>query len=313
MAERCVVTGGAGFVGSWLCKDLLESGYEVVCVDNLITGRKENIEGLGSREGFEFLEGDVSEPIQVEGDVNYVFHLASPASPVDFKKHPIEIMLANSLGTLNMLKLAKEKGARFLLASTSEVYGDPEEHPQKESYWGRVNPVGVRSCYDESKRFAEALVMSYFRKQGMDVRMVRIFNTYGPGMRTDDGRVIPNFIGQALRGEPVTVYGDGKHSRSYCYVSDLVEGIAKVMFADGVSGEVFNLGNPGEFSVLETAELIKNLAGSGSEIVFKKLPEDDPVRRQPDISKIKERLGWAPKVGFEEGLRETIQAFKNNK
>jgi nucleoside-diphosphate-sugar epimerase len=310
MAKRCVVTGGAGFIGSWLCQDLLEKGYEVVCVDNLITGGLKNVESIKDMEGFEFLEKDVSKPLGIDGDVDYVFHLASPASPVDYQDHPIETMLANSLGTLNTLNLAKEKGARFLMASTSEVYGDPEEHPQKESYWGRVNPIGPRSCYDESKRFAEALVMSYFRKHGMDVRIVRIFNTYGPGMNADDGRVIPNFITQALGGKPITVYGDGKQSRSFCYITDMVEGIGRVMFSEGISGEVFNLGNPKEFSVLETAGIIKRLTGSRSDFVFQELPEDDPVNRRPDISKIRERLGWEPKVGFEEGLKKTVKFFE---
>jgi nucleoside-diphosphate-sugar epimerase len=312
MAERCVVTGGAGFIGSWLCKALLEKGYGIVCVDNLITGSKGNIEELESRDGFVFLEKDVSDLVEIEGEVDYVFHLASPASPVDYQNYPIETMLANSLGTLNMLNLARSKGARFLMASTSEVYGDPEEHPQKESYWGRVNPIGPRSCYDESKRFAEALVMSYLRKHGMDVRIIRIFNTYGPRMGKNDGRVIPNFINQALGGKPITVYGDGEQTRSYCYVSDMVEGIERVMFSE-TSGEVFNIGNSEEFSVLETADVIKRLTGSSSEIVFEKLPEDDPTRRRPDISKIRKSLGWEPGVGFEEGLRKTVEDFKQNR
>jgi dTDP-glucose 4,6-dehydratase len=312
MTKRCVVTGGAGFIGSWLCRNLLENGYGVVCVDSLITGNRDNIKDLESERDFEFLERDVSEPIRVEGKVDYVFHLASPASPIDYQNHPIETMLANSLGTLNMLELAKDKGAGFLFASTSEVYGDPEEHPQRESYWGRVNPVGPRSCYDESKRFAEALVMSYFRKHGMDVRIIRIFNTYGPRMRKDDGRVIPNFITQALKGEPITVYGDGKQTRSYCFISDMVEGIGRVMFSEGISGEIFNIGNSEEFSVLETAGIIGRLTDSHPEIVFQDLPEDDPARRRPDISKIKERLGWSPRVGLEEGLRETVEYFRQN-
>jgi len=309
MVKTCLVTGGAGFIGSWLCEDLLSKGYRVICVDNLLTGREANIEHLKGNENFVFIKHDISKPLEINEDVDYIFHLASPASPVDYQNYPVETMLANSLGTLNMLNLAKEKNARFLLASTSEVYGDPEEHPQNEHYWGRVNPTGPRACYDESKRFAEALTMSYYRKHALDVRIARIFNTYGPRMRSDDGRVIPNFILQALRGEPITIYGDGKQTRSFCYIGDMIEALERIMFSEGISGEVFNVGNPEEFAIIEVAEIIKRLANSDSKIVFKELPEDDPRKRRPDISKIREKLSWEPKTGFEDGLRETIKHF----
>ncbi len=311
MSETCLVTGGAGFIGSWLCKSLVEKGYNVIGIDNLLTGSEENLKPLRDKENFTFLRHDITQKPDIKENIDYIFHLASPASPVDYQNHPIETMLANSLGTFNTLELAKEKNSRFLLASTSEVYGDPQEHPQKESYWGHVNPTGPRACYDESKRFSEALAISYLRKHGLDIRIVRIFNTYGPGMKSNDGRVIPNFITQALRGEPITVYGDGKQSRSFCYITDMVEALEKVMFTDGLAGEVFNIGNPDEISVLDAANTIKNLASSSSEIVFKPLPQDDPARRRPDITKIREKLGWEPKTGFEEGLRKTIEHFRN--
>jgi len=308
--ETCLVTGGAGFIGSWLCESLLSGGYRVICVDSLITGREENISHLKDR-NFVFIRADVSEPMDTEGPVDYLFHMASPASPVDYQNLPIETMMANSLGTLNALNLAREKGARFLLASTSEVYGDPEEHPQTEGYWGRVNTIGPRSCYDESKRFAEALAMAHRNKLGLDVRIARIFNTYGPRMRRDDGRVIPNFITQALEGRPITVYGDGKQTRSFCYISDMVEGLERLMFTKGLSGEVLNLGNPDEYSIIEVARKIKSLTGSGSEIVFKDLPEDDPARRRPDITRARKRLGWKASVGFDEGLGKSVESFKS--
>jgi len=310
MDKTCVVTGGAGFIGSWLCSSLVDKGYTVLCVDNFITGDKENIRDLLQKNGFVLIEHDISKPLNIKGSVDYIFHLASPASPKDYQARPIETMLANSLGTYHMLELARKKKARFLLASTSEVYGDPEEHPQKETYWGRVNPIGPRACYDESKRFAEALALSYFRKYGLDVRIVRIFNTYGPGMKHDDGRVIPNFITQALRGEAITVYGDGKQTRSFCYIEDMVEGLERVMFSEGISGEVFNVGNPEEYTVMDVARIVKELTGSLSEIVLTSLPEDDPVKRRPDISKVKQMLGWEPKTGFEEGLKKTIEWFR---
>jgi dTDP-glucose 4,6-dehydratase len=307
--ETCLVTGGAGFIGSCLCESLLSKGYRVVCVDNLITGKGENVSHM--KDNFSFIRADVSNSLDVEGPMNYLFHLASPASPVDYQKLPIETMMANSLGTLNALGLAREKGARFLLASTSEVYGDPEEHPQVEGYWGRVNPIGPRSCYDESKRFAEALAMAHMKVHGLDVRIARIFNTYGPRMRRDDGRVIPNFITQALEGRPITVYGDGNQTRSFCYVSDMVDGLEKLMFAKGLSGEVLNLGNPNEYKIIELAKKVKSLAGSGSEIVFRDLPKDDPARRRPEISKAEGRLGWVPKINFMEGIKETLKWFKS--
>lgn len=308
--ETILVTGGAGFIGSHLC-DSLAREYKVICLDRFLTGKKDNVSRLLQDKNFILLERDVTEPIKINEPVRYIFHLASPASPVDYQKHPIETMLANSLGTRNVLELARVNGARVLLASTSEVYGDPKEHPQKETYWGNVNPVGPRSCYDESKRFAEALAMSYLRQHKVDVRIARIFNTYGPGMRANDGRVIPNFITQALTNAPITVYGSGGQTRSYCYVSDLVEGLKTFMFRDSLAGEIINLGNPGEYTVLDVAKLIKKIAGASSEIVFKALPEDDPLKRRPDISKARKVLGWEPKIPFDEGIRKTIDAFRD--
>ncbi len=307
--ETCVVTGGAGFIGSWLCESLLEKGYRVVFMDNLITGKEENIAHLKDNRNLVFIRTDVSKSMEIDEPVDYLFHLASPASPVDYQKLPIETMMANSLGTLNALNLAKGKKSRFLLASTSEVYGDPEKHPQEEGYWGNVNPIGPRSCYDESKRFAESLSTAYINQYGMDIRIARIFNTYGPRMRSNDGRVIPNFITQALKGKPITVYGDGKQTRSFCYITEMVDGLEKLMFTEGLSGEVFNLGNPDEFGILQLAEKVKSLVNSGSEIVFRDLPEDDPARRKPDISKIGKRLGWKPSVELGEGLGKTIEWF----
>ena len=304
-----LVTGGAGFIGSWLCESLLEKGYQVVCVDSLITGEKGNIEGLMGNENFRFIQHDIAKPLEIKG-IEYVFHLASPASPVDYYKFPLETMLVNSLGTLNMLELARKQDAKFLLASTSEVYGDPEEHPQREDYWGNVNPVGKRSCYDESKRFAEALSMVYFRKYGVGVKIARVFNTYGPRMRKDDGRAVPNFITQALQGKDITVYGDGNQTRSFCYVSDMVEGIETVMFK-AKAGDVFNLGNPEEFKIIEFARLVKELTGSESNIAFMNLPEDDPKKRRPDITKAK-KLGWEPKTDIKTGLEKTIEWFRKN-
>jgi nucleoside-diphosphate-sugar epimerase len=306
--ETCLVTGGAGFIGSWLCESLLSKGYRVVCVDSLITGREENIAHL--KGNFVFIRADVSKSLDVEGPVDYLFHLASPASPADYQRLPIETMMANSLGTLNALELAREKNARLLLASTSEVYGDPEEHPQAEGYWGRVNPTGPRSCYDESKRFAEALAMAHRKVHGLDVRVARIFNTYGPRMRRDDGRAIPNFITQALEGRPITVYGDGSQTRSFCYITDMVEGLERLMFTKGLSGEVFNIGNPDEYyTILDVAKKVKSLAGSKSEIVFRDLPEDDPTRRRPDTGKALVKLGWRPSVGFDEGSGKSIRSL----
>jgi nucleoside-diphosphate-sugar epimerase len=303
--KTCVVSGGAGFIGSHLIKSLLGE-YNVICIDNVSTGSKNNLEGV---EEIKFIQADLKEDVSVEGDVDYIFHLASRASPIDFPKYPVDILLSNSLGTLNMLRLAKEKNARLLLASTSEVYGDPKEHPQKEDYRGNVNTLGVRGCYDEGKRFAEALCMAFHREEGVDVRIARIFNTYGPYMRKDDGRVMPNFINQALEGRPLTVYGDGKQTRCFCYVDDMVDGLKKLMFTEGVNGAV-NVGSEKEITVLELAEIIKRLTSSSSEIVFKELPENDPVKRRPDTGKAKDALGWEVRTPLEEGLRKTIEFFR---
>ena len=309
--ETCLVTGGAGFIGSHLCDKLIQNGYKVICLDNLLTGSKRNIEHLLSNSNFEFVETDVCKTIDIKDTVNYVFNLASPASPADFEKIPEEVLLANSLGGLNVLKFAEKVKAKLLMASTSEVYGDPKEHPQKETYWGNVNSFGPRSCYDESKRFAEAATYVYFTKYEIDVRMVRIFNTYGPRMRKDDGRVISNFINQAIEQKPLTVYGKGEQTRSFCFVSDLVEGILRAMFTQGTKGEIMNLGNPEEYKIIDLAEKIKKLTNSNSEIAFKELPPDDPTQRQPDISKAKRLLGWEPKVTVDEGLLKTIEYYKS--
>src|SRR6059036_1219587 len=305
---RAVVTGGAGFLGSHLCDRLLERDYEVVCLDNLLTGNTSNIAHLMGHSNFKFIKYNVIDYLFVEGPVDAVLHFASPASPVDYLEHPIQTLKVGSLGTHKALGLAKEKSARFLLASTSEVYGDPLVHPQTEDYWGHVNPIGPRGVYDEAKRFAEALTMAYHRTHGIGTRIVRIFNTHGPRMRLNDGRVVPNFISQALRGEPLTVYGDGSQTRSFCYVSDLVEGIVRLLRSD--HSEPVNCGNPTEISILQFAERIKALTGSKSEVVFRPLPEDDPSVRQPDIGKARALLGWEPRVPLEDGLRRTIDFFR---
>lgn len=307
---NALVTGGAGFIGSWLCDRLIEKGYKVICVDNLSSGNKKNIRHLLRNKKFEFIKHDIKKPMKIRGPVGHVFHLSSRASPADFQEHAMDILLTNSSGTLNMLELAREKNARFLLASTSEVYGDPKEHPQGENYWGNVNPIGIRSCYDESKRFAEALTMAFHRRYGLDVRIARIFNTYGPRMRRDDGRAIPNFITQALEGKPMTVYGDGAQTRSFCYITDMVKGLGKLMVINGLGGEAINLGDPNEVSILKTANLIKKLTRSNSKIVFKPLPQDDPIRRRPDISKAEKILGWRPTTPLEEGLQKTVEYFR---
>jgi dTDP-glucose 4,6-dehydratase len=307
--SRAVITGGAGFLGSHLCERVLAEGHQVVCVDNLITGRMENLAHLRQRPGFEFLEHDVSKPYTVDGPVDFILHFASPASPIDYLELPIQTLKVGSLGTHNSLGLARATGARFLLASTSEVYGDPKEHPQKETYWGNVNPVGPRGVYDEAKRFAEAMTMAYHRYHGLDVRIVRIFNTYGPRMRARDGRVVPAFIQQALLGEPLTVFGEGRQTRSFCYVDDLVEGIWRLLTSDLV--EPCNVGNPHEMTILQFAETIRAAVGSASPIVFKPLPVDDPQTRQPDISLARQRLGWEPRVSLEEGLESTIAYFRS--
>jgi len=306
---RTVITGGAGFLGSHLCERALAEGHQVVCVDNLLTGRLENIKPFLHRDGFEFLQHDVSKPFEIEGPVDFILHFASPASPIDYLELPIQTLKVGSLGTHNGLGLAKAKGARFLLASTSEVYGDPQVHPQKETYWGNVNPVGPRGVYDEAKRFAEAITMAYHRYHGLDVRIVRIFNTYGPRMRVRDGRVVPSFVQQALTGEPMTVFGEGKQTRSFCYVDDLIDGIWRLLMSD--LRVPCNIGNPHEMTILEFAETIKAAVGSSSPIVFKPLPVDDPQTRQPDITQAREKLGWEPKVALAEGLRSTIAYFRS--
>jgi len=306
-----VVTGGAGFIGSHLCEYLLDKGEHVIAVDNLGSGSRDNLRGLLEKDNFTFIEHDVREPLKIDKKMDFLYNLASRASPADFDRFPAEIMMTNSLGTYNVINAALKDNARFLMASTSESYGDPDVSPQPETYWGHVNPVGPRSCYDESKRFAEALTMTFIRHHGLDGRIIRIFNTYGPRMRLDDGRVVPNFITQALSGRPLTVYGDGTQTRSFCYVSDLVRGIYAMMRA-GPRGAVVNLGNPDEMTVLELAVKIKEMTGSASEIVHRPLPENDPLQRRPDISKARALLGWEPEVGLEEGLGNTIAWFKEN-
>ncbi|MDQ1437012.1 MAG: dTDP-glucose 4,6-dehydratase [Acidimicrobiaceae bacterium] len=304
---RVVVTGGAGFLGSHLCERLLDRGDEVVAVDNLVTGSPDNVAHLFGRPGFSLVRHNVSNYVHVSGAVDAVLHFASPASPKDYLELPIPTLKVGSIGTMNCLGLAKDKGARFLLASTSEVYGDPQVHPQTEDYWGHVNPIGPRGVYDEAKRFAEAMTMAYHRFHGVDVRIVRIFNTYGERMRPDDGRVVSNFLVQALRGAPITVYGEGSQTRSFCYVADEVTGILALLDSDCV-GPV-NIGNPAEFTVAELARLVIDVTGSASQVVFRPLPEDDPTQRRPDITLAQERLGWTPQVPLAEGLRRTADWF----
>lgn len=314
--QTAVVTGGAGFIGSHLCQALINKGYKVICIDNLITGNKENISDLTASSHFEFIEQDVTTSIHNISGIDYLFHLASPASPNKKSKKsymnlPIETLLVNSLGTYQLLELAKAKSARFLYASSSEVYGDPEVSPQSEDYFGNVNPNGIRSVYDEGKRFGEAITMAYVRKFNLDARIVRIFNTYGPKMQKDDGRVVSNFINQAIQNDPLTVYGDGTQTRSFCYVSDMVDGLQKAMFTQNSKGEVFNLGNPDERTITELATIIKNMLSSSSEIVHEEALEDDPKRRKPNIDKAKDKLHWEPKIKLEDGLKEAIQYFKS--
>lgn len=304
---KTIVTGGAGFLGSHLCDLLLLEGHEVICVDNLITGSAQNIEHIES-DRFTYLKHDVTKPLYFGDKIGYVFHLASPASPIDYLDLPIQTLKVGALGTYNMLGLAKEHGARFLLASTSEVYGDPLVNPQPETYWGNVNPIGPRGVYDEAKRYAEAITMAYHRYHGMDTRIARIFNTYGPRMRAGDGRVVPNFINQALKGEGLTVYGDGLQTRSFCYVSDLVGGLFRLMMSD--FSDPVNIGNQEEMTVLEFAEIVVEITGSDSRITFEDLPVDDPKVRRPDISRAKDVLGWEPVVGLDEGLGFTIKYFE---
>lgn len=305
---RVVITGGAGFIGSHLCDRFIAEGDEVICLDNLITGNLDNIAHLFGHPKFKFIKYDVTEFLYVPGDVHFILHFASPASPMDYVKYPIQTLKVGALGTHKALGLAKAKGARFLLASTSEVYGDPLVHPQSEEYWGNVNPIGIRGVYDEAKRFAEAMTMAYHRYHGLDTRIARIFNTYGPRMRIDDGRAIPAFMTQALKGEDITVFGDGSQTRSICYIDDLVDGIFKLLMSDYVYP--INLGNPDEVTILELAKEIKELAGSKSKIVFKPLPPDDPKVRRPDITRAKEILSWEPKIPRKEGLKRTLEYFK---
>jgi len=305
--KRALVTGGAGFLGSHLCGRLLDEGLEVVCMDNLITGSLDNIESYFGQDGFTFVHHDVTNFIHVPGELDYILHFASPASPIDYLKLPIQTLKVGSLGTHKAIGLAKSKGARFLLASTSETYGDPLVHPQPEDYWGNVNPVGPRGVYDEAKRFAEAITMAYHRHHGIDTRIVRIFNTYGPRMRAGDGRVVPAFICQALAGRPLTAFGDGSQTRSFCFVADLIEGIWRLLNSDYV--DPMNIGNPAEMTVLEFAKEIIRITGSRSEIVFEPLPEDDPKVRQPDISLARKVLDWEPQVLLADGLKETIAFF----
>lgn len=305
-----LVTGGAGFIGSHLCEWLLNEGSKIICVDNLFTGSKDNIKQLIENSAFEFIEHDIVEPLFLEEKIDQIYNLACPASPIHYQKNPVHTFKANTIGVLNMLGLARQHNARFLQASTSEVYGDPEVHPQTEEYRGNVNPIGPRACYDEGKRCAEILCFDYNRMHGMEIKVVRIFNTYGPRMAFDDGRVVSNFIVQALRGEPLTIYGDGTQTRSFCYVDDLVEGLIKMMNAPKDIIGPINLGNPGEFTMKELAELILKLVSSLSTLVYQPLPTDDPRRRCPDITKAKKLLNWNPTVPLEDGLKKTIIDFK---
>ena len=309
MSKRIVLSGAAGFVGSHMCDRLISDGYFVIGLDNFLTGHQRNIEHLTGHPQFLFIRHDVTCPIEIPGPVDYVLHMASPASPKDYLEHPVETLDVGSLGTRRMLELAESKDAKFLLTSTSETYGDPSVHPQVETYWGNVNPVGPRSCYDESKRFAEALTMAWHRSRGVHTSIARIFNTYGPRMKLNDGRVVPAFLDQALRGDPITVFGDGLQTRSFCYVSDLVDGLVRLM----LSREIYpvNLGNPRETNMLEFAVLIRELTRSAAAIVHKPLPEDDPRQRRPDISKAERILGWRPVMSLEDGLQRTVAYFQS--
>lgn len=308
MKKTCVVTGGAGFLGSHLCDRLLGEGFAVICIDNLLTGSIRNIEHLAGNTDFTFIKQNVTDYLYIAGGVYFIFHFASPASPIDYLEFPIPTLKVGAMGTHKTLGLAKSKGARFLLASTSEVYGDPLVHPQPETYWGNVNPIGPRGVYDEAKRFAEAMTMAYHRYHRLDTKIVRIFNTYGPRMRARDGRVVPAFIWQALRGDPLTVFGDGRQTRSFCYVSDLIDGIFRLAMSD--INEPVNIGNPSEMTVNDFAREILRLTGSSSPIIYRELPVDDPKVRQPDIAKARARLGWEPRVALDEGLRATIDYFR---
>ncbi|MGD0566167.1 MAG: UDP-glucuronic acid decarboxylase family protein, partial [Candidatus Goldiibacteriota bacterium] len=302
MKKTALVAGGAGFIGSHLCEALVELGMKVYCVDNLGTGKAENLKGLKRDKNFKFIKKDIRKKFTIKGKIDYLFHLASYASPPYYQSKSIETLMTNSMGTYNLLELARGKKAVYLITSTSETYGDPLEHPQKETYWGNVNPVGIRSCYDEAKRFAEALTMEFVRKHSLDARIIRIFNTYGPRLQKDDGRVISNFIWQAIHNNDLTIYGDGSQTRSFCYISDQVKGLIAAMLKPGLKGEVINIGNPGEFTVKQAAVMIKEMTGSESKIIYKPLPKDDPTRRKPDITKAKKLLGWEPAVGLKQGL-----------
>lgn len=307
--ETILITGGAGFIGSHLCETLINNGYRVICIDNLITGNIDNISHLIPEDNFRFIEQDITKYIDIREDIGWILHFASPASPVDYLKFPIQTLKVGSLGTHNVLGLAKTKGAGCLLASTSEVYGDPLQHPQTEGYWGNVNPIGLRGVYDEAKRFAEAIATAYHRVHKLEVRIARIFNTYGPRMRRRDGRAVPAFINQALENKPITVFGDGSQTRSFCHISDLVKGIIKLM--NSSVSEPVNLGNPEEISILEIAKCIRSLTGSHSPIVHRELPSDDPKVRRPDITRAREMLGWSQEIDLKEGLEETIKWFRS--
>ena len=305
---KIVIAGGAGFIGSHLCDHLIARGHEILCVDNLLTGTSQNLDQLKEHSHFTFLQHDISQPLEVPGELDYVLHFASPASPSDYLKYPIQTLKVGALGTYHALGIAKQKRARFLLASTSEVYGDPQIHPQPEQYWGHVNPIGPRGVYDEAKRFAEALTMAYHREHQVDTRIARIFNSYGPRMRLDDGRAIPTFIGQAMRGEPLTVFGDGHQTRSFCYIDDLIEGIVRLM--ESGHDEPVNLGNSEERTILELAQTVLRLVkGTTSRIEFRPLPVDDPRQRRPDLAKAKALLNWQPRVSLDDGLSQTIARF----
>lgn len=308
--KKILITGAAGFIGSHLCDRFIKEGFYVIGLDSFLTGSPDNIAHLIGNERFKFIKYDVTNFIYIPDEIDIILHFACPASPVDYLNHPIHTMKVDSLGTINTLGLAKAKKARYIFASTSEVYGDPKVHPQPETYWGNVNPIGPRSVYDEAKRFSEALTMAYYREHKIDIRIVRIFNTYGPRMRMNDGRVVPNFITQALKNEPITIYGDGTQTRSFCYIDDLIEGIFKTAIMENIDGKVFNLGNTEEHKIKDFAQIIKNLTNSKSLIIFKSLPQDDPTRRCPDIYLVKEKLHWEPKIGLEEGLGKVIEYFK---
>ncbi|HOI40261.1 MAG TPA: SDR family oxidoreductase [Methanobacterium sp.] len=308
---KVLITGAAGFLGSHLCEYFLKKGFDVVGVDNFITGTPENLSSYTDRDNFSFIEHDVIEPFPFPDDFDLILHFACPASPVDYLKHPLRTMKVDSIGTLNMLELARKSDAIFVFASTSEVYGDPAVHPQTEDYWGNVNPTGSRSVYDEAKRFSEALTMAYHRKYGLDVRLPRIFNTYGPRMQLDDGRVVPNFIIQALKGQDLTVHGDGLQTRSFCYVDDLIQGLFRFSTREGLSGEILNMGNPEEYRIIDFARIVVEITGSNSQIIYFPLPEDDPKQRCPDIRKAQKLLDWHPQTPLDDGLGKTLHFFKS--